>query len=109
VMALEAADALAETDRARRQARGQRVDQLGHSPRERDEETPTGAARARLRRPAARPPESQDHAALPTLQLEKARHRRPQAQLVGIGGIDAGDQRLGDALDRLASEPPTDE
>ncbi len=58
---------------------------------------------------AGGPPEGQDHAALAPLHLEEARHGGAEREIVGIGGVDAADQRLGDALERLAAQPPPHE
>ncbi len=43
------------------------------------------------------------------LHLEEARHRGGERQALGIGGVDAADERIGDALERLASEAAADE
>ena len=43
------------------------------------------------------------------LEIEEARHRHAQAQAFRIGGEQARDDRLGDAVQHLAPEPPADE
>ena len=39
------------------------------------------------------------------LEREEARHGRGEGQTLRIGRVDPADERLGDALERLASEP----
>ena len=111
VLARHAGDALLQAHRPRGEPRGERLDELLHAPGEGHEERPAGPARPRVLRRGlpGRAPEGQDHAPLAPLHLEEARHGRRQRQLVGIRGVDARDQRLGDALERLAAEPPPHE
>ena len=87
-----------------RQPRGERGDELAHAPGQAHEQAPARAAGRRGRRLSARLPEPEDEAALASLQLHEAGHRREQAQLVGVGGVDSRDERLGDALERLTSK-----
>src|SRR5207253_2079054 len=89
--------------------RRERRDQILHALLEGDEETPTRAGDARLARAAARAPEPEDDRALLLLELGEARHRGREAQVVGIGGVDPGDERLGDTLEGLPAEPPSHE
>ena len=60
-------------------------------------------------RAAGRAPHGEDHAALALLQLEEPRHGGGQRQVIRVGGVDPGDQRLGDALERLVAEAAPDE
>src|SRR5438445_462192 len=101
---LDAVDAVLEHHGARRQARRERGDELLHAVLKRHEEAPARPARPRLRRAAIRPPEPEDDGPLAPLELSEPWHRRRQREIVGIGGVDSGDQRLGDALQRLAAE-----
>src|SRR5207245_7559299 len=104
---LDAVDAVLEHHGARRQARRERGDELLHAVLKRHEEAPARPARPRLRRAAIRPPEPEDDGPLAPLELSEPWHRRRQREIVGIGGVDSGDQRLGDALQRLAAESAT--
>ena len=108
-MALESVHAVLEQRGTRRKPRRERRDQLRHSVPECHEETPARSARAFLRRLPGRPPEPQHDGPLAPLELAEARHRRREGKVVGIGRVDAGDQRLGDPLERLAAEPPAHE
>ena len=76
--------------------------------RGRDEQA-VARARAAARAPRRRRAQPEDHAAVRALHLEEARHGRGERQALGIGGVDAADERLGDALERLAAEPAADE
>src|SRR5882724_6422772 len=108
-LALDGGHALAEHDRAVRQPVGERGDERLHAVGERDEEAEARAARpglSRLREPAT---QAEDHRAVAALDLDEARQRRRHAELLGIGGIDARDQRLSDALERLGAEPAAHE
>ncbi len=103
--------ALAQAHRPRRQPAGQGPDQLLHPAGEGHEERPARPARAaRLpgRAPPG-PPERQDDAPLPPLDLEEPRHGRRQGQRVRVRRVDAGDEGLGHPLERFPAEPPTDE
>src|SRR5438132_1243215 len=109
VLAQDGGHALAEHDRAVRQPVGERGDERLHAVGERDEEAEARAARpgfSRLREPAT---QAEDHRAVAALELDEARQRRRHAELLGIGGIDARDQRLSDALERLGAEPAAHE
>src|SRR5207245_10747430 len=79
-----------------------------HAVLEGDEEAPARAGGPRLRRLAVRAPEPEDDRALPLLELGEARHGGGEAQVVRVGGVDAGDERLGDALERPSTEPSSD-
>ena len=103
--ALDRRDAVLEEDPARREPRGELRDELFHPVLEGDEEAPARVGHPRLGRAAAGPPQPENDRALPLLELREARHRGREAQVVGIGGVDAGDERLGDALERLPAEP----
>ena len=65
---------------------------------------PAAAARDRRRRP-----EPEDDAAVLALQLEESRHGGRERQPFGVRGVDAADERIGDALERLAAEPAAHE
>ena len=102
----EPAHPLLEPYRARRQAVTEGAHELVHAVSEGDEQAPARAARAgRLPARATRAPERERDAPVAPLQLEKPGQRRGQAQRVGVGRVDAGDQRLGDPLERLPPEP----
>src|SRR5580765_3876332 len=47
----------------------------------------------------------EDDAPVRRLELVEARHRRGDGEPLGIAGVDAGDERIGDARERLAAEP----
>ena len=101
---LDSVHTMLEEHRARRQARGDRRDHLLHAVLEGHEEAPARSARPCLRRPAARAPESENDGPLAPLELAEPRHRGREREIVGIGRVDPGDERLSDALERLASQ-----
>src|SRR5207249_11060032 len=107
--ALDPGHRLLEEASVRLDPRGERRDQLLHALLEGDEEAEARAGDPRLRGAPARAPEPEDDRALPPLELGEAWHRGREAQVVGIGRVDAGDERLGDALECLTAEPPPHE
>src|SRR5262249_6913456 len=58
---------------------------------------------------SVRAPEAKDDRPLAPLELAESRHRRRERKILGIRGVDAGDQGLSDALERLAAQPAADE
>jgi NADH-quinone oxidoreductase subunit A len=50
-----------------------------------------------------------DDAAVEALHLQKLRHGGGQAQVLGVGAVDAAEQRLGQAIERFLAKPAADE
>ena len=103
--------ALLEAHHAGREPLRQGVDELLHAVGEGEEKRPARATHVLGGggRRAARPPHAEDHAPVAALHLEEARHGGGEREGVGIGGVDAPDERLGHALERLAAEPAAHE
>src|SRR5262249_35582935 len=71
------------------------------------EETVAGTRAAGLRGGARRRTRAQalDHAAVISLEVQEARHRRAQREPLRIGRVDAADERIGNALEGFAPAP----
>ena len=67
------------------------------------------AGRGRLLPRLAALQHRQDQAAVLALHVQEHREGRAHAHLLGVAGVDAGDDGLGDALQRLSAEAPADE
>jgi len=69
-------------------------------------QTPARTARALgcLRIAARCLPERINHTPLLTLHVQKTRHGRGQAELVGVGRIDTANERLGNAFERFSPD-----
>src|SRR5206468_2599018 len=80
-------------------------DQAAHALDVRHEEAVAGAGIVRPRRRA----QPEDEAPVASLELDEAGHGGAQRQPLGVAGVDAAEERLGHALERLAAEPPADE
>ena len=100
-------------NRPRRQRGGQCLRQRVHAIGQRHEQAVTRARRLLLEMPrpslARLAAQAPDHAAVLALHRGKLRKRRVQAQVVGIGRVDPRDQRLHQAVERLAAEPAAHE
>ena len=103
----DARDRTALTQRSEAEAFGQRGNEALHPGLQGDEQTPARPARAlgRLRIAAGRSPERVNHAPLLTLHMQKTRHGRGQAELVGVRGIDTANEGLGNTFERFPPEP----
>ena len=95
----------AQAQRGGRQRRDQRIGQPLQTAAQRDEQAIARAARGGGGRllPRARA-QAEDHRTVLAFEVEELRHGRRQAELFRIGGVDAADQRLRDALQRLAAQ-----
>ena len=103
---LQRGDGLLEPHRTRRETAGEGEHQLLHAILEGDEEGPARPAgfRGRRGRPARGAAQGEDHAAVLPLHLEETRHGGRERERVGIRGVDAADERLRHALQRLAPQ-----
>ena len=88
------ARALGHDGSGRERAR-QRVDQFADPARQRDE-------RALRRRPNVQRPERADHASRAPFGIDQTRKQRADRQAIDVAGMDAGQQRFGQIVDRLA-------
>src|SRR5919106_1668398 len=88
-----------------------RIDEFLHASQESHKQTPTRAAPRFTIASAALllRPHGVDHAAFVSLHLLEAWHRRAEAELVGVGGVNAAHERLRNALQSFAAEAPPHE
>jgi len=107
VRALHPLDRGAEADHALGERARDGVDERRHPIRRRDEEAVARAGRGR--RIARRRAEAEDEAPVTPLDVAEARHGGREREALGVGRVDAADERLGDPLQRFAAEPPADE
>ena len=96
--------------RSEAEAFGQRGNEALHTGLQGHKQTPARPTRSlgRLRITTSRSPERINHTSVLTFHVQKTRHGRGQAELVGVGGIDAAYERLGNAFERFSPEPSPD-